>query len=280
MAWVKLQSILLDILRGLIAPQFLVCALLLGGAAAGLTATARKLGVWFQKHPLPLKRPLSELDKEALAPYRFLRSQLIKAEMLDSLGTKEYIQWLLEDPGVPANDPRRVMVLFVTYYTGMRDPVPHVPEVCYLGGGFKRQASRAEMVRIEELHADIALRATTFLRSGMASRQETTVIYTFNSNGSFTPDRERVRVWMSNPFEKYGYYSKVEVTCAGGDRGAGPEKAIEAAKKLLQEALPLLVRDHWPDWEQETGKASRSGELAGSAGLWLEPPRRSRVGQT
>jgi len=247
------------LVRGLLEPRFILCVVLLAACGAGLQLTKKKLGMWFHKQALPLKQPLTNLNKEALAPYRLLKSHTIDAEVLDSLGTKQYIQWFLEDPELPRNDPRRVMVLFVTYYTGIRDPVPHVPEVCYLGGGFQRQGARRDVVKIPELGVDVPVRATTFLRPIMGGEQQTTVVYTFNCNGKFTPDRAKVRTWMSNPFERYGYYSKVEITCARGDAGASPAQVIEAAKKLLRKVLPLLVRDHWPDWEQATRRTEAGG---------------------
>ena len=71
------------------------------------------------------------------------------------------------------------------------------------------------------------------------------LIYTFVCNGKFYPGREQVRLAIGLPGDRYSYFSKVEVSsaCAPGEDF---EDAVERCRKMLREALPILVSDHYP----------------------------------
>ncbi|MHC4115260.1 MAG: hypothetical protein ACYSSL_08080, partial [Planctomycetota bacterium] len=97
--------------------------------------------MFLKKYPLPLKKSLELLDENRLAPYEVvLKKKIENEEVLKSLGTKDYIQWILRDRDEPPNSPVHQYLLFITYYQ-LPDRVPHVPEECYTGGGYQKITS-------------------------------------------------------------------------------------------------------------------------------------------
>ena len=106
-----------------------------------MSMARKQLGLYLKKEPLPLKKSLDSIDEAKLAPYRVTAKQTIaNPEIVKSLGTEDYIQWVLEDPCEPQDSAVRNVLLFVTYYK-LPDRVPHVPEECYTGGGYQRLAT-------------------------------------------------------------------------------------------------------------------------------------------
>ena len=56
------------------------------------------LGVRMIKKALPLRKPLDLIDEKALAPYIVVQKQKIEnQDMIEALGTEDYIQWVLEN---------------------------------------------------------------------------------------------------------------------------------------------------------------------------------------
>ena len=51
-------------------PVFLICTVLLALSASGMSIATKKLGIYLQKEPLPLKKSLDLLDQNGLSPYR------------------------------------------------------------------------------------------------------------------------------------------------------------------------------------------------------------------
>jgi hypothetical protein len=107
-----------DNIRVYLQPAFLICVLVLAGAGAGMSVTMKKLGIIFEKEPLPLKKSLEFLDERNLAPYKVVlpKLKITNEEILKALGTEDYIQWVLEDTEQAANSPVKNCLLFITYY--------------------------------------------------------------------------------------------------------------------------------------------------------------------
>jgi hypothetical protein len=83
------------------------------------------------------------MKEQALRPYVVKqKEQILNRDVLESLGTEEYLQWILEAPDAAPGSPTRFCSLFITYYTGNPDMVPHVPDECYVGGGNERKGGR------------------------------------------------------------------------------------------------------------------------------------------
>jgi len=129
-------------------PAFLICAAVLATAGSGMSIAIKSFGVYLKKEPLPLKKSLELLDENGLAPYKVISKLKIEnEEIVKSLGTEDYIQWILEDTDAAANSAVKKCMLFITYYR-LPDRVPHVPEECYAGGGFQRLASDSVTLEI------------------------------------------------------------------------------------------------------------------------------------
>ena len=129
-------------------PAFLICVTVLAVSGSGMSIAIKNLGVHLQKQSLPLKKPLELLDEKDLISYKVLaKTKIENKNVVKTLGTEEYIQWVLEDTSVPDDSPVRRCGLFITYYD-LPDKVPHVPEECYAGGGHQRLATDAMMCLI------------------------------------------------------------------------------------------------------------------------------------
>ena len=87
------------------------------------------------------------------------------------------------------------------------------------------------------------------------------VVYTFRVCDEWHAEREEVRRTLGNPFVRSAYFCKVELGFAlpPGKTEEAAKKAAEDGKRFLAVALPVLVRDHWPDWnagKEETRPAA------------------------
>ena len=55
--------------KSYLQPAFLICATVLAGAGGIMSIAVKKFGMYLEKEPLPLKKPLNLLDERSLAPY-------------------------------------------------------------------------------------------------------------------------------------------------------------------------------------------------------------------
>lgn len=240
--------------------RWVTCVVLLLAAAAGMRVLSGWFGFVLQKEAVWLKKPLREFDARKLRP-RYQRHpatdriRSLSADQLESLGTGEYLQVYLTDTQKPAPDPTRVAHLFVTYYTGQPDMVPHVPEECYLAGGYDRVGlPTTKTVSVRGIGAPgdqvpvrvIQFRAPQQRRVFADGSDVTTVMYLFHTNGRYATTRNVVRVILSNPFQRYAYYAKIEVSFTNDklSSSAGAEAAVAALGPLLEAVMPRLLEDH------------------------------------
>lgn len=248
--------------KSYLKPAFLACATILLAAAVGKEVLILKLGLVMVKEPIDLQHPLSDLDKAALSPYIVLNEYTIDRETLESLGTDQYLQWILENPDVPSDSPVRYCSLFITYYTGNPDMVPHVPDECYVGGGKARLSGETVMLDIPDADGNaekIGLQYILFGQTGGSNMIQDdirfSVQYLFHVNGKFTADRTQTRLALgSNWTSQYSYFSKVEWYFFGMDAFGRtyPDKqqTLDASRNLLAPLLRQLQAGHWPDWQK------------------------------
>lgn len=236
-------------------PPFVAAAVVLLAATVSTGPLARHWRVALRKAPVPLRKPLAQFDKAAVAGYAFRGAPTLDEAVADQMGATDYANWQFVDTSIPATrDPRRQVSCFITYNTGRPDLVPHIPDNCYLGAGY--QITEAANLTIKLSGAapglqEVPVRAITFVKSDVFERATPTVIYTFQCNGTFLNTRTQVRTRLGNPFDKGAYFCKVEVTFGGPDcvpRYCTRDETIEAAEKFLSQLLPVLLRDHLPDW--------------------------------
>ena len=85
---------------------FLICVGVLTVSAIGMKAAMHWADIQTKKYPLPLRKPLDQLDPKQLAPYQVIQQAKIdNLDVLESLGTRDYIQWILEDSQGPGLQP-------------------------------------------------------------------------------------------------------------------------------------------------------------------------------
>ncbi len=240
-------------LRGVVSNRgFVSCAVLLTAMAIAFQVQVIRANIQFNKLPLPLKKPLTDLNQNKLRPYKVMRVMEINEQTLDALGTREYIQWILEDTRVAAGRPERYVSLFVTYYTGKPDQVPHVPEVCEGATGAEVASEIVEMFEIPALGEGVTIpvKVLEFENSRLLRSKGTQItMYTFSANGEFKSGRRGVQLRVSDTSARHAYFSKVEVRVGGQSVYPDRATAIAAGKAFLQVIVPILVEDHWPDWE-------------------------------
>lgn len=240
--------------------SFLACALILLTAAGTKKALIEFFDLQLVKKPIHLKTPLEDFNEDLLAPYSVINKGSIDGATLESLGTKKYLQWILEDTEADPSSPTRFCSLFITYYTGTRDMVPHVPDECYVGGGNKLKSKHTLSLELPE-QGKIGFQYILFTHTSQAalgSTSEFSVEYLFHANGQYCESRTDTRTTLFNWFSKYSYFSKVEWKFFGrdsfGDVYPNKEQTLAASEKLLSRVLPELEKHHWPDWEAANAK--------------------------
>ena len=238
--------------QGYREPAFWICVGLLAACGLGLSAVMKVGGGMLRKESLPLKRPFDRLDRQALLPYKVRQELHIEdPDLLKSLGTEDYLQWVLQD--TEPNGPNQVeqLLLFVTYYP-LPDRVPHVPEECYLGSGFQRLATDHVTLALAEpnLPPRIEAKYLVFGRTdgGLWTRDERVgVLYFFKVNGVYAADRDEARMVLNeNLLGSSSYFCKVELVFNRSDKPVSEDQAVATAHKLLGVLLPVLEKDHWP----------------------------------
>jgi len=243
---------------------FVACVLMLASFAAAYQGLVVYKNIKIRKLPIPLKKPLSLLDSKKLSPYAVYLAQEIKPEVLDTLGTDQYIQWVLKDESKKGSErPADYVHLFVTYYTDQPDQVPHVPEVCYMGGGgYTLKQSNIQEVDIPALGEGVTIpvQILEFERASFAKIETKIVMYLFSANGEFIAHRRGVQKTVGNPYNTYAYFSKVELAFGLSSVQPTREEAIESGERFLKKVIPVLVEDHWPNWDEAVKAAKKSPE--------------------
>jgi hypothetical protein len=246
-----------DKMKIYLQPAFLICTAVLAIAGSGMSIAIKSFGVYLKKEPLPLKKSLDLLDENGLAPYRVVSKSEIKSmEVVESLGTEDYIQWSLEDTDAAADSPVRHCSLFITYYK-IPDIVVHVPEECYTGGGQQRLASDSVTFHVDKGSGEseeIPGKYLVFSSANSKHWHRSTkfpVLYLFNVNGVYKSSRQGTRIVLNkNLRSRYSYFSKVEWKFFNARLGApvypSKEEALAASQKLLGVILPILEKEHWP----------------------------------
>ncbi|MCI0499022.1 MAG: hypothetical protein L0Y36_05005 [Planctomycetales bacterium] len=253
-----------SMLKSYLKPSFVVCTAVLLTAAIAKETVIRVLGVQMTKERIELQRPLDEFKGDVLSPYAVKeKAQIQNRDVLESLGTEEYLQWILEDTEAVPAGPTRYCSLFITYYTGNPDMVPHVPDECYVGGGNERKSGQTVTLEIPgtDPMRKIGFQYVMFGRIGdMAMTDENfSVQYFFHANGKYCADRTGARLVLgSNWLSKYSYFCKVEWKFYGIDSFGwiypNQEQTLQASQKLLAKLLPELESHHWPNWEAINAK--------------------------
>jgi hypothetical protein len=256
-------------------PSFLICTVFLLIAGSSKSLIIEKLGIITTKLPLPLQKPLEEMDFGAIAPYKLdFQQRIDNHDIIEELGTEDYLQCVIIDTEAPESSPTRYCSLFITYYTGDPDTVPHVPDECYVGGGNKQVGKELLDLEIRNPIDDgqsesetVGLKASRVVfkrkNSGLWDTGSTfSKLYFFKVNGQYAGGKTATRAIMAtNVFNKYSYFSKVEWDFYGKSNNSRilPEKEaiVSASEKMLSAVMPVLERDHWPDFDAANAEKNK-----------------------
>lgn len=241
---------------------FVLAVVCLGGTALGLHLARDRLVLI--KKPLVIRKYLRDFDRGVIKPFVFLSSRTLPSETIAELGTDEYADWRVNLPG--EGHPWSGSVgLFLTYYTGKQDQVPHVPEECFYQGAFTPAGDETLKMEMPKLEEEVAVRRLAFYPPGQV-RNKSYVYYVLSVNGVFHTQRDTARVQMANPRDTHLYYAKVEISLEGVDDTRLGEMD-EHIRGLLDRTLTELRREHWPlkGWERGGPPAEREEPTSGPA---------------
>lgn len=264
---------------------FLIAMTIVAFAAIGLRATTKAVGLHFKKERVELRKPLDVLPKMMGSWLQVSKDQALPEEQEHALGTKDYLtrgyidtraisgfdlkRWEAMDEQTRANAVRALMAkspqsyvsLHMAYYTGLVDTVAHVPERCYVAGGY--DPVNPQVLTLEPFagvpgrNPKLKVRYTEFVDRSKAQPTIQNVAYFFHVNGSYQFDSiGGVRLKLQDIREKYAYYCKIEMLTQVGEN---PELARQTMSSLMTAALPEIEKC-LPDWEKVTGKHAELNE--------------------
>ena len=254
-------------------PGFLVAFIVLLVSSIGLNATAKFLKLHFKKQPVPLIHSLETIP-QVLGDWVCVSKDQLSDDIEQELGTNKYIMRYYVNSSVirkedialfEGKSSKEVMGLTgdmhrkykdfdlaflsfaVTYYTGKADTVAHIPERCYTADGYEPTATTDEPWNLPTTKYSTPVRDVRYIsfedQSGK-SRVTRNVAYFFNVNGDYTSQPLEVRYKLQNLFQRYGYYSKIELMIQDPRR----EESAAAIKNFLKFALPE-VENCLPDFK-------------------------------
>lgn len=124
----------------------------LAASAAAMGVVIRVSDIHLRKTPIyPMNnRQLSSLPAETPNWTRFGSDRVESAEIVETLGTQNYVTRYYVRRDTLGTDKPMVVELHGAYYTGMIDTVPHVPERCFVGGGLQ-QSKSSRIVGIDNM---------------------------------------------------------------------------------------------------------------------------------
>jgi hypothetical protein len=114
---------------------FAACMVVLIGGGAAFRGAAAALKYQLTKRPIEAELKLPSTPKQT-DRWTCIADRQEGAEMLEALGTQNYITRAFVRNAQNGQADPRVIELHAAYYTGMIDTVPHVPDRCLVGAGF------------------------------------------------------------------------------------------------------------------------------------------------
>ena len=260
----------------------IVATLTLGISAIGFNYGVRAARYYLQKEVVPLRAPLTTIPRKLGDWKAHGLDKRLTVELEEELGTEDYLdRRYLKDETDPAVGR---LFVHITYYSGLIDTVPHIPDRCLVAGGLVKQTMPENMDlaidrsdwQVDPGPANLRTRqpywiytyrhritgqpvtvrmplGEFFLRSSEFSNKEQSDLrvhagYFFIANGETTPQPERVRIFAFDLTTKYAYYAKVQFTMYTTPE-VEREQFTAAVEDLLVELLPELM-SCLPDWSK------------------------------
>ena len=264
-------------------PAFLVAVGLLSAGAVGLFFGIEAAHVYLTKKPIYPRSglKLNALPTETAGWIRVGTDYVESAEIVDELGTTNYLTRMYMEKNPPDRRAPRTVQLHIAYYTGMIDTVPHVPDRCFIAGGLRpggldervpltlddstwlqRQDVRDDWkgrvftmrpssdygitggarVTLPRNPGRITMRAMNFVDD--RTGQTLYAGYFFIANGGTVPRAEGVRLLAFELSDDYAYYTKVQFT---SQSVTSVEDFAELASSLFNDLIGDIMFCI-PDW--------------------------------
>lgn len=289
-AWVSInrgdQTNQIALSQGIIGGLLLVAIL-------GQTSVLKATGVALNKQALPLRHGIALSFPDQAGDWQLLHlDPKLPKDVETELGTDEYFnRYYIDtsagltassvgvytendkpggrltgwDGGIPSGE---IAKTHVTYYTGMLDTVPHVPDKCWLAAGSEMVSRDIRTIKLsrEDYRPDpdnpgmVLAHSTGFdetvrlpsdevqavIFSGRDQNNRVmTAMYFFIANGKVVASNHKVR-YSFNMKDRYSYYCKVEIMFPGV---SDPDEVEQFAGRLLSDLLPEVMAC-LPDWTE------------------------------
>lgn len=269
-------------------PATILLIAVLFASAIGMGWAINYYKIHLNKMPIyaPGGRVVSTLPKETDSWVQVGADRIVSAEVLEELGTSNYLTRVYQEKNPPEGLKPRIVELHVAYYTDQIDTVPHVPERCFTGAGIVQTSesravplnldregwrideaasadgdpiytartstrwsdTRGKRVRLPKGIENAAIRASTYHNPG---GQSLFAGYFFIANGGIAVSAEEVRFLAFNLTNDYAFYLKVQFTT---DSVSSVEEFADVSSDLLGELLADVMLCV-PDWvEVESGR--------------------------
>lgn len=274
---------------------------LLATSALGIGWAIDSYKIHLNKLPIYAEggRVVASIPRETDSWVQVGSDRIVEAEVLEELGTTNYVsRAFMEKNPAPGQRPR-VVDLHMAYYTDQIDTVPHVPERCFVGAGISQTGasvtlplnldrsawtldqgastpqqsiytastsrrwsdSRGRRVRLPRDIENAAVRASVYHSPGGG---QLFAGYFFIANGGIASSAEQVRYLAFDLKNDYAFYLKVQFT---SQTVASTEEFAAVSSELLDELLADIMLCV-PDWvEVESGRyPTAGGESTSSTG--------------
>jgi len=269
-------------------PATAVLLVVLFGSALGMGWAINYYKLHLDKLPIyaPGNRSVSTIPAETDSWVQVGTDKILTAEVLDELGTSNYLSRTYRQKEPPAGEQPAYIELHLAYYTDQIDTVPHVPERCFTGGGMTLAGSSPEIaLNIDQNRWTVDEDASTPIGTIYTDRTSTRwsdgrgkrvrlplgieeahlktstyhtpgdqtlyAGYFFVANGGIASSAEKVRLLAFNLENDYAFYLKVQFTTASAD---SREEFVALSSDLLSEVLADVMLCV-PDWvEVQAGR--------------------------
>ena len=228
-------------IRSVLSRRFLIALVPMVLLGAGLTPALGWLEARYAKDVIALCTSLHDFDHSSMPSWTHRPDLFVGTIDPRSVGTEEYVYdaYVSHDADT---DTTAHGGLLVTYYSDPDDTIPHTPEVCYRQAGSTIEAMSTIEIDLGESELNTARVLDISQENG---RARLVVVYVILHNGETFYERERVRLAMGWPGDRYTYFAKVEAAVGVGN-GVSRDQAVETACQLLAESFVPLREHHFP----------------------------------
>lgn len=251
-------------------PPFIAATIVLVVALVGLQSVVHAFQLFLMKQPIPLRQKLFMISPD-LGDYHKVYEQHLTREIIEELGTEQYLSWNFQDTRLKQGEPGSEILLHVAYYTGTPDSTPHVPERCFVAAGAAPGKAEVQDLLLtpsrvyhsggriivtrdngqEVLMPTLEIPARIFDFKPTESAESSVVLYFFSCNGKLLSSPKQVSSQILDVRSRYAYWCKIEVQPRHvSDRA----QAAEIARQFLSQAMPE-IQACLPDWvEVQAGR--------------------------